>query len=82
MMNLKHNIIFYKNMMNISYRTLCKEADVSRASIQNIMKLKDFSNVSLGTVMKLASYFKVTIDDLVYKDLSIENRLDYEEKER
>lgn len=70
MIYLKDNLIFLKELKNISCRKLSKVSGVSRPTIQNINKLENFSNVSLGTVMKLAKYFDVTLDDFIYKDLS------------
>ncbi|MGF0145074.1 helix-turn-helix domain-containing protein [Sharpea azabuensis] len=56
-------------MKNISYRTLSKESGVSRGSLQNIFNIKDVSKVSVGTVIRLSEYFKVSLDDLLFKDL-------------
>ena len=69
MIYLKSNIHVLKEMKNISYRTLSKESGVSRCSLQNIFNIKDVSKVSVGTVIRLSEYFKVSLDDLLFKDL-------------
>lgn len=65
----------------MSYRRIASSIDIN---INAILRIKNGAeqNVTIKTISNLAKFFDVTIDDFVYKDLSIENRLDYEENEQ
>lgn len=80
-MFIQKNLIYLKNKHNVSYRKIASALNIN---INAILRIKNGAeqNVTIKTIANLAKYFDVTLDDFVYKDLSIENRLDYEEKER
>lgn len=80
-MFIQKNLIYLKNKRNVSYRRIASSIDIN---INAILRIKNGAeqNVTIKTISNLAKFFDVTIDDFVYKDLSIENRLDYEENEQ
>ncbi len=77
-MFIQKNLIYLKNKHNVSYRRIASSIDIN---INAILRIKNGAeqNVTIKTISNLANFFDVTIDDLVYKDLSIENKLNYRE---
>lgn len=80
-MFIQKNLIYLKSKHNVSYRKIASTININ---INAIIRIKNGAeqNVTIKTIANLAKYFDVTLDDFVYKDLSIENRLDYEENEQ
>ncbi|WP_278906534.1 helix-turn-helix domain-containing protein [Faecalitalea cylindroides] len=79
-MFIQKNLIYLKNKHNVSYRKIASALNIN---INAILRIKNGAeqNVTIKTIANLANFFDVTIDDLVYKDLSIENKLNYREKD-
>lgn len=70
-MYLQTNLNHLRNLYNLSYRQLGKEANVYFKNIYNLETgLTDVDKISFGTIYKLATYFNINLDDFVYKDLS------------
>lgn len=73
-MFIQKNLIYLKSKHNVSYRKIALALNIN---INAILRIKNGAeqNVTIKTIANLANFFDVTIDDLVYKDLSIENKL-------
>ena len=68
-MYLKNNLKILRSKKGLSYRQMRKQCGIGYASI-NRLENEDNSNVKIHTLKKLADFFNITIDELVYKDLS------------
>ncbi|RGO18018.1 XRE family transcriptional regulator [Coprobacillus cateniformis] len=68
-MYLKNNLKILRSKKGLSYRQMGKKCGIGYASI-NRLENEDDSNVKIHTLKKLADFFNITIDELVYKDLS------------
>ena len=68
-MYLNKNLRYLRNSKLLSYRQMGKQCGIGYASI-NRLENEDDSNVKIHTLKKLADFFNITIDELVYKDLS------------
>lgn len=68
-MYLKSNLKLLRKKQSLSYRQL---GECTKVNFSRIRKLEneDSSNPKISTLKKLADYFSITIDELVYKDLS------------
>lgn len=77
-MFIQKNLIYLKSKHNVSYRKIAFALNIN---INAILRIKNGAeqNVTIKTIANLANFFDVTIDDLVYKDLSIENKMNYRE---
>lgn len=69
-MYLHKNITYLREQKGISNRKMASEMNVSSAVVYAI-EHKESKGTRLETVMKVAEYFGVSLDDLVYKDLSV-----------
>jgi Plasmid maintenance system antidote protein len=71
-MHIKNNINYLINKNNISYSEIERKSGVSKSDISKLIREKrDQRNLTIETVVKLATYFNVSLDDFVFKDLSL-----------
>lgn len=68
--NLNRNIRFLRKKNGMTIPQLAKNLDVSKSAIDNIECGN--RNTSLEVLDKLHQLFNISLDDLVYKDLSQE----------
>lgn len=66
-MYLKSNILFLKK--NISFKSMADTSGIPRSTLNDLATGK-ITNPKLDLLIKLRDYFKVSIDDLVFTDLS------------
>ncbi len=71
-MYLHKNITYLREQKGISNRKMAADMKVSSA-VAYAIEHKNSRGTRLETVMKVAKYFGVSLDDLVYKDLSKES---------
>lgn len=62
-------MIFLKEKSRKNWKVISEESDIPMRTIESLY-LKYRTNPHIETVMKIAEYFNVSLDDLVYKDLS------------
>ena len=68
---LRDNLMYLADRKGISIRKLAEEASVSKTSLFYLKDKKILEeNMRIGTIVKLASYFNLTLDELVFEDLS------------
>lgn len=67
---LNNNIKYLRKKHGLSQPELASLLSVSKSTVANIES--DFQNTSLEILDKLHNIFKISLDDLVYKDLTIE----------
>ena len=68
-MYLHSNITYLRKKKGITNRRMGAEMNIS-PSVAHAIEYKDSKGTRLLTVMQVAEYFNVSLDDLVYKDLS------------
>lgn len=68
-MYLHTNITFLREQKGITNRHMAADMKIS-PSVAHAIEFKDTKGTRLLTAMKIAEYFKVSLDDLVYKDLA------------
>lgn len=68
---LNDNIKHLRKKNGLSQPELAKLLSVSKSTVANIES--DFQNTSLEILDKLHNIFNISLDDLVYKDLSKDN---------
>ncbi len=74
-MHIKSNLVYLKQINNLTVRQLAKATGLTNARYGNIINGKiNEKNLTIETVTKLANYFKVSLDDFVFKDLAKENK--------
>ena len=64
---INNNIKYLIEKNNISQSTLSKETEKSVTHINAI--LNGHGTMTLGTLISICEYFKISIDDVIYKDL-------------
>lgn len=70
-MYLHSNITFLREQKGITNRRMAAELGFSSSMAQAI-EHNESKGTRLLTVMKIAEYFQVSLDDLIYKDLSVQ----------
>lgn len=68
--NLNRNIKFLRKKSNLTMQSLASTLQIHLNSLSNIESGK--ANTSLEILDKLHNIFNISLDDLVYKDLSAE----------
>ena len=68
-MHLQKNIIYLKNKNSLTVRKIAEGSGLSIATVFNFIH-SDGLAISIASLIKLAKYFNLSIDDLIYKDLS------------
>lgn len=68
-MYLQKNFLYMKEINNLSYEKISKNTEINVSTLFTLAK-GDQRNTRIEVVSKLSKYFDITIDDLVYKDLS------------
>lgn len=82
-MYLQTNLNHLRNLYNLSFRQLGKEAKVNFKNIYNLETgLTDIDKITFGTIYRLASYFNISLDDFVFKDLSQTDKVSLGDTER
>ena len=67
--------IYLANFKKISFYKIAKSTGITSGNLSDIIHFrKKQENLSILTIKKLADFFKISIDDLVNKDLSLENK--------
>jgi len=67
---LAQNLKYLRTKFNISQQTLSETFDIPRTTLGDYERGK--TEPSIGTLIKLSDYFQLPVDDLVRKDLSLE----------
>ena len=70
-MSVSKNLRFLKEENKYTYRDISLQTNINLGTLNRIMHV-DQNNLTLGTLRKLSNLFNVSLDDLVYKDLSKE----------
>lgn len=68
-MYILHNIEELLERDKITKSKLAKELEISPSTIYSWWD-KGVSTINIATIIKLSEYFEVSIDDLIYRDLS------------
>lgn len=72
-MYLHSNITWLREQKGITNRKMAVEMGVS-SKVAYEIEHKESDGTRLLTVIKVAEYFGVSLDDLIYKDLSKDNK--------
>lgn len=68
-MNILENLEQLLAYNNITKSKLAKDINISASTIYSWWD-KGVSTINITTIVKISEYFNISIDDLIYKDLS------------
>ncbi|MCL2522508.1 MAG: helix-turn-helix domain-containing protein [Erysipelotrichales bacterium] len=71
-MFIKENLLFLRKKSNLTQLEISKQLEISEVGYQALERKASASIPSVATLTKLKQIYNVSIDDLLFKDLSKE----------
>lgn len=68
-MNLQKNINYLKKKNNLSLNDIAKGCGMPKSCVFNFIHTDGY-NCTIKNLIKLSDYFNVSIDDLIYEDMT------------